>query len=209
MFPAVQGDPCAQDIMANLTPTRDLFIPRVHTKSSSSGKKRLRHDSSSEFSVEELFPDEMGYDADIEALHPDTYEEPDSDVEQSDTPRRKKFFSIDEELAARMKNLGSERSGTNSPQTPYIGRGRKRRSLHEEVYHTRLGHSSDLEITEVLERPRSHTSPPRKRRRRSPAIASTSKDEDGEVFSPILNNVHGSDHKVEVHTSGNDAMDMT
>lgn len=194
--------------MSNLTPTRDLFISHDHIKPSPSTKKRLRHDSSSEISIEELFPDDMGYEADIEALHPDTYEEPDSDVEQSFTPR-KKFYSIDEELAARMKTLGSERSGTNSPQTPYFGRGRKRRSMHEEMYHPRLGRSSDLEITEVLERPRSNTSPPRKRRKRSPTVPSTSKDEDGEILSGFSNNLDGSDRNVEVPVGAHDAMDIT
>ena len=163
--------------------------------------KRLRKDSSSEFSIEELFPDDMGYDADNEALRPDGYEEVDSDIEQSHTPKRK-FFSVDEELAARMKHLGSERSGTDSPLTPSTTRGRKRRSLHEEILHSKLGRSSDLEVTEVLERARSNPSPPKKRLRRSMRRSSSSQQAKEKRDRE-------STHGIDRLDSATDAMDVT
>lgn len=122
--------------------------------------KRLRKDSSDELSIEELFPDDMGYDADVEAFHPDVYEEPESDTESAATPKRK-FHTIDDELASRMKHLGHERSGTSSPQTSTNNQGRKRRSLHEEVMQSRRGRTSDLEVVELVER--SNASPPKKK----------------------------------------------
>lgn len=127
---------------------------------------KLRKDSSSEISIEELLPDDMGYDADIEALHPDAYEEPESEAEVSRTPKRK-FHSIDDELAARMKHLGSEKSGTNSPMTPSSIRGRKRRSLHDDFAPVESNEPSELEVMEVPVADRSAKSPPKKRRRRS------------------------------------------
>lgn len=128
--------------------------------------KRLRQNSSSELSIEELLPDDMGYDADVETVHPDTYEEPESDADTLPLPRRR-FFTIDEELAARMKHLGSERSGSDTPHTPTVPRGRKRRSLHEDVAQLKQGRSSDLEVTELVERCHSNPSPPRKKRKPS------------------------------------------
>lgn len=129
-------------------------------------RSKLRKDSSSEISIEELLPDDMGYDADIEALHPDAYEEPESEAEVSRTPKRK-FHSIDDELAARMKHLGSEKSGTNSPMTPSSIRGRKRRSLHDEFAPVESNEPSELEVMEVPVADRAAKSPPKKRRRRS------------------------------------------
>lgn len=125
--------------------------------------KRLRQNSSSELSIEELFPDDMGYEADVETVQPDTYEEPESDSEANHTPKRK-FFTIDEELAARMKQLGSDRSGTPTPQSSSTHRGRKRRSLHEELVQSRKHYSCDLEVTEIVGSYSSH-SPARKRRK--------------------------------------------
>lgn len=125
--------------------------------------KRGRKESSGDILIEELFPDDMGYDADVEALQPDNYEEAESETEDAELPRRK-FHSIDEELAARMKHLGRDDSGTSTPQTPVKPRGRKRRSLHEEVMQTRKGGSSDLEVIEIFDK--SNPSPPRKRPKR-------------------------------------------
>ncbi|KAJ9655933.1 hypothetical protein H2198_005281 [Neophaeococcomyces mojaviensis] len=129
--------------------------------------KRLRKESSSEISIEELSPDDMGYDADVEALQPDQYEEADSEPEETSTPK-KKFPSIDEELSARMKHLGKNTSGTNSPYDGNSMRGRKRRIVHQNSNSDQLGHghapTSELEVMEILDR--SAISPPAKRRRK-------------------------------------------
>lgn len=163
-------------------------------------RKRLRNDSSSEISVEELCPDDMGYDGDVEALHPDGYEEPESETEVSVTPKRK-FHSIDDELAARMKHLGSDRSGTNSPMTPGTMRGRKRRSLHEDVPLTASNVHSDLEILEVPTVDHAAKSPPKKRRRRSKPGSSS------QISDVSLSRTHKK--SLLKDNSSNDAMDLT
>jgi len=163
--------------------------------------KRLRKDSSGELSIEELFPDDMGYDADVEALHPDVYEEPESDTESAATPKRK-FHTIDDELASRMKHLGHERSRTNSPQTPTNNRGRKRRSLHEEVMQSRRGRTSDLEVVELVER--SNASPPKKKMK--PTRPSTSSHRsDGPRRRPL----DEADKQPTSRAGMNDAMDTS
>ena len=149
-----------------------IVLPTVTLMASSRGaekllsrrSKRLRKESSGELSVEELFPDDMAYDADVETLQPDVYEEPESDTESTTTPK-KKFHTIDEELAAKMKHLGHEGSETNTPLASANHRGRKRRSLHEEVIQSRGGRTSDLEVVELLEA--SNASPPKKKLKRS------------------------------------------
>lgn len=166
-------------------------------------RKRLRKDSCSDFSIEELFPDDIGYDADIEALHPDTYEEPDSEAEPLNSPKRK-FHSVDDELASRMKHLGSERSGTNSPLTPTSMRGRKRRSLHEDLATLGKEEQSDLEVMEVpAVADRSAKSPPQKRRKRSRPSSSRHRP-DGLL-------VRSAQHVEPAHLINNaqDVMDLT
>ena len=131
-------------------------------------RKRVRKESSGDILIEELLADDMAYDADVEAVYPDGFEEPESETEQIGTPKRK-FASIDEDLAYRMRQLGSERSGTCSPfaTTNTIRRGRKRHSLHEPTLQDKHSHSASLEVTEIHERARSNPSPPSKRRRKS------------------------------------------
>lgn len=164
---------------------------------------RTRKDSSSEISVEELLPDDMGYDADIEALHPDAYEEPESEVETASTPKRK-FHSIDDELAARMKHLGSERSGTNSPMTPLSMRGRKRRSLHDDLAPVGSNEPSDLEVMEVPTVDCSAKSPPKKRRRRSKPGSSSHMSDASHGPNAQDKSLHISNHTNDT----NDAMDL-
>jgi len=132
--------------------------------------KRLRKESSGELSIEELFPDDMAYDADVEAVYPDVYEEPESDTGSVPTPHQK-LQNIDEELAARMKHLGHERSGTDSPQASATTRGQKRRSLHEEVMQSGSGKVDGVEVVEIVER--LNVSPPKKRIKRNRSSSST------------------------------------
>lgn len=137
---------------------------RTDDKSSFRRSKRVGKESSEGISIEELFPDDMAYDADVEAVQPDLYEDAESDTESTATPKRK-FHTIDEELAARMKQLGHDCSGTSTPQTPTTARGRKRRGLHEEAVQTRKGPHSDLEVVEIIDK--SNPSPPPKRTKRA------------------------------------------
>lgn len=66
--------------------------------------KRPRQSSKSEPSVEELGQDDLGYDADVEVVLPDQYEEPESDFE--DTRPSKAITAIDEEITRGMRQLG-------------------------------------------------------------------------------------------------------
>ena len=71
--------------------------------------KRSRQLSKGELSIEELSQDDVGYDADVEVLRPDQYEEPDSDLEQ-DTKPIKCIATIDEEITRGMRHLGWRQS---------------------------------------------------------------------------------------------------
>lgn len=173
--------------------------------------QRLRKDSSGEISIEELFADDMGYDADVETLQPDAYEEPASDNEIIATPKRK-FLTIDEDLALRMKHLGSDRSGTNSPIAEVTPRGRKRRSAHDDTRNANDRYAPDLEVTEIPHNTSySNASPPRKRRKRT--LLSSPKPEtdikkpdEPEVAS--ISNIQGGNQRQESASDG-DTMDMT
>lgn len=169
------------------------------------GTKRLRKESSSEISIEELFADDLGYDADVETLQPDGYEEPLSDTDTPVTPRRK-LLSIDEDLAARMKHLGSDRSGTNSPTVDINHRGRKRRSLHDESATAKERYIHDFEVTELPHHP--NTSPPRKRRKRSWLDSPSPKDGRAQSQNRIRN-LNSIDSQKQVAASDGDVMDMT
>lgn len=172
-------------------------------KSTARRRKRFRFQPSDDISIEELFPDDMGYDADIEALHPDAYEELDSDVETTITPK-KRFQSIDEELAARMKHLGSENSGTNTPITPNSMRGRKRRSLHDDLASPGKNERSDLEIVEVSTPANGHAkSPPKKRRKRSKPGSSSNRSEGSQPRNAQESGLS------RVSNETNDLMDLT
>lgn len=164
-------------------------------------RKRLRNESPSEMLIEELGPDDMGYDGDIEALHPDGYEEPESETEAVVTPKRK-FHSIDDELAARMKHLGSDRSGTNSPMTPGSMRGIKRRVLHEDFPPMGSNENSEFEVMEVPAADHAAKSPPKKRRRKS--RSGTSSQRSDASRSRTAHEKH-----LLKSTDSNDAMDMT
>lgn len=139
-------------------------MSRLSQQGSSSpckGSKYLRNRSSDEFLIEELSPDDMGYDADIETIKPDKYEDVESESEGMVTPD-KNWESIDEELAARMRQLGKNQL---SPVRSSSNRGRKRMSIEMADGDTLLGGpcSPDIEIHEVVD----NTAPsPAKRRRK-------------------------------------------
>lgn len=120
--------------------------------------KLAQGESSGDLSIEELYPDDMAYDADTEAIQPDVYEDAESDT---DTPiiRKRKFDSIDE-LSSKMKQLGHDQSESSTPQTP-IDRGRRRRLFSSESRQKSV-QSPAFEIVEIAE---SNSSPPRKKTR--------------------------------------------
>lgn len=171
-------------------------------------KMSVRREPSDEIFIEELFADDLGYDADVETVQPDAYEEPASDTESLSTPKRK-LLTIDEDLAARMKHLGSDRSGTNSPTVDTNPRGRKRRSLYDEDTSAKEKHAPDLEITELPHNVHySNVSPPRKRRKRSWLDSSSPRGGRAESQGHARNSNSISSQKQAAASDG-DIMDMT
>ena len=184
-------------------------MSQLHSQEKTSNRrnKRLRQESSDEISIEELFPDDMGYDADVEALQPDQYEEAESEPEDTGTPR-KKFPSIDEDLAARMKHLGNSASEAHNPTGPDSTRGRKRRLVQQDDNSDELGPghaaTSELEVMEVLDR--SARSPPAKRRRKRSRPGSVNYKSDS-LQRPL--SLEGTTVSVTSRSKSQDAMDMS
>ena len=94
-------------------------------------KKRPRRASSDGYSVEELSPDDVGYDGDIEVLRPDQYEEPESDFED-DQALRRLWLDTDDELASRLRRLSCEREPKTARRED-LQHGRKRLSAEMDV----------------------------------------------------------------------------
>ena len=67
--------------------------------------KRSRTSPKDELSVEELNYDDNGYDADVEVLRPDQYEEPESDFEEASSLKGL-IPDVDDEITRGMKQLG-------------------------------------------------------------------------------------------------------
>lgn len=105
----------------------------------------------------------MGYDADVEIIKPDMYEEVDSESEDTNVPD-KKWRSIDEELAARMKQLGREELPV---LRSHAERGRKRRSVEmdDDLLHV-VPMSPEFDIQELVDESEL-PSPAKRRRKRS------------------------------------------
>jgi hypothetical protein len=122
-------------------------------------RKRPRRESSDGISIEEISPDDMGYDGDVEVLRPDQYEEPDSDLED-DHALRRLWPDTDDELASRLRRLSCEReSGGN------LGRGRKRVSAEMDDEEDNLSpRHTEIEVSEIVED--QPAGPPSKRRRK-------------------------------------------
>ncbi|KAJ9611124.1 hypothetical protein H2200_004307 [Cladophialophora chaetospira] len=133
------------------------LVPRYRVR------KRPRRESSDDFSVEEISADDMGYDGDIEVLHPDQYEEPESDFEDEHALKRL-WPDTDDELASRLRRLSCERQPKNRPQED-IDRGRKRDSkeMNDEEDKPMAGRT-EIEVSELLDE--QAAPPPSKRRKR-------------------------------------------
>ncbi|ETI25191.1 hypothetical protein G647_04564 [Cladophialophora carrionii CBS 160.54] len=128
-------------------------------------RKRPRRESSDGFSVEEMSPDDMGYDGDIEVLHPDQYEEPESEFE--DEALKKLWPDTDDELASRLRRLSCERQPKSAHRGDYAyDRGRKRLSteMDDDEDESPALDATEIEISELVD---GHAAqPPMKRRRK-------------------------------------------
>ena len=113
-------------------------------------KKRPRRESSDGYSIEEIFPDDIGYDGDVEVLRPDQYEEPESEFED-DQALKRLWPDTDEELASRLRRLSCERQSRNAPRD-VPQRGQKRRSTEMEADEESPSlFLTEIEVSEVVE----------------------------------------------------------
>lgn len=126
--------------------------------------KRHRRESSSELYVEELSPDDMGYDGDVEVLRPDHYEEIDSDFED-DRNVRHQWPDTDEELARKLRMLACDPEHGDSSRLDESEHGKKRRSKEMESEMPAQGAHIDFEVSEMVD-DQTEQRPTKKRRKR-------------------------------------------
>lgn len=142
--------------------------------------KRSRRSSRATLSVEELTPDDMGYDADIETLQPNEYEDADSEVEANLNemvhPGSKSLMwpDVDGELAGQMRQLSWRQTKPTSRLKSKHNRDLKSGDGHSLPTHlNQYGKRPELDIAEVMEG--QETLPPTKRRRKRSARSSPTK----------------------------------
>ena len=122
----------------------------------------------------------MGYDADIETLRPNEYEDAESDVEENvdemvnSGPKSLLWPDIDGELAGKMRQLSWRQTKSTSRPKSEHNRGLKSKDGHSLPTHlNQYGKRPDLDIAEVMEGQESL--PPTKRRRKRSARSSPTK----------------------------------
>lgn len=145
----------------------------------------------SELLIDEVLDDETGYDADVEILRPDTYEDPDSGKSDDDASSTESDEHSRNDLIKYMKSLSCNSDVRIVSKEADPRRGRKRRSTDafgtsvQKVF-TRLA-DDQLEVTEVVDEQDSKGPMKRLRRRRRIShvangvlrVASTTESEQG------------------------------
>jgi len=127
-------------------------------------RKRPRRQSSDDYSIEEISADDMGYDADVEVLHPDQYEEPESEFED-DQALRRLWPDTDDELSSRLRRLSCEREPKMAQREDLHG-GRKRLSAEmDDEGESAARVNTEIEVSELVDGQAAQ--PPTKRRKRS------------------------------------------
>ncbi|KAL2404821.1 hypothetical protein ABEF93_007797 [Exophiala dermatitidis] len=140
-----------------------------HTTSTSKRAKRPRRESSDGFSIEELSTDDMGYDGDVEVLHPDEYEEPESESGDNKSLWRV-WPDTDDELAGRLRRLSWEPHGSTTT-APCRPRHKRTSQEMEDVDHgspSPLGKRTVIEVSEVVDA-KSGQPPLKRRKKRIPS----------------------------------------
>lgn len=132
--------------------------------------KRPRRESSGDLQVEELSPDDMGYDGDVEILRPDHYEEVESDFEDEagQIQKQVEWPDADEELARKLRRLRCDPPPSSSPKMDNGERGLKRQSVAMDEEGSRAQFpTSELEVSELVEGQTQHPPPSKRRKKRS------------------------------------------
>lgn len=135
---------------------------------SSLKRKDNPRQTSSEFHIHEIQDNEIGYDADVEILRPDAYEEPDSEKSEGPASPTENEDHLRNELVQHMKSLSCNPDARVLSQEVDLGRRHKRRSTDAfRASNTRSStplSESQLEVTEIADDQDSR--PPLKRARR-------------------------------------------
>jgi len=128
--------------------------------------KRHRRESFSELCIEELSPDDMGYDGDVEVLRPDHYEEVDSDFED-DRNVRHQWHDTDEELARKLRHLVCDPEYADTSRPDDTEQSKKRRSKEMENEMPVQDAHTDFEVSEMVDGQAEQR--PAKKRRKPPS----------------------------------------
>lgn len=132
-----------------------LESPPISPKTVRHGK-RSRQSSRGEVSVGEISPEDTGYDGDVEVVHPDEVEEPETESDNDDTElglRRLLWPDADEELAAKMKRLGWKSKDRHPLDRTTLERPGARRLSKEAdpIQLNQHGKRTEIEVSEMVE----------------------------------------------------------
>ncbi|KIX00834.1 uncharacterized protein Z518_09899 [Rhinocladiella mackenziei CBS 650.93] len=129
--------------------------------------KRPRRESSDELCIEEMSPDDMGYDGDVEVLRPDQYEDAESDFED-DKALGRLWPDTDDELAGRLRRLSCDPQIIPLAHRDDSDRGRKRRSREmDDEDLSPLTRSPEIEVSELVDGPTDQPAPKRRKHKSS------------------------------------------
>ena len=176
--------------------------------------KRSRQSSKSEISVQELSQDDQdGYDADIEVLRPDQYEEPETESDD-DKPNARLIPDLDEEITRRMRQLGWRQP---SARLQTIGHGQGSETLDSSPLN-RYGKRPEFDVAELFD-PQNQAHPAKRRKKRGsrssisqrfmkskPPVSDSSERTEGKQ-TPLVDTSTGSTGASEAQMDvGNDEM---
>ena len=135
-------------------------------------QKRQRQSSQDEPSVEEISPDDIGYDADAEVVHPDDIEEPESETEDERSSLGIKHLlwpDTEDELSSKMKRLSWH---TTRPRAKSMAGANATdvTKLQGDAKVNRYGKRTEIEVSDMLD---GHVSapPPKRRKRKDPRLS--------------------------------------
>jgi len=145
--------------------------------------KRSRRESDRSLRVEEISPDDMGYDGDIEVVRPDQYEEAESDFEDEHGKNQWLWPDTDDELAGRLRRLScdphvaavSPSSSRPSREDESGSRGVKRQSKDTDELHPDVESPEswprhvEIEVSELVDDQGGAGQPPTKKRKKKAA----------------------------------------
>lgn len=112
--------------------------------------KRPRRESHNELCIEEMSPDDMGYDGDVEVLRPDQYEDAESDFE-GDNARRHPWPDTDDELAGKLRRLSCDPHALQSQHSEDSTRAGLKRQCKEMEVDEPGRRRTEIEVSELVE----------------------------------------------------------